>query len=1441
MRHAFFVLMLLVVAACSGGGGCSSGCAGCGITPLPAGFPQASVIADAASVRVTRPGLDFIAANLGTVAAKALQGSSGVLHFPIPSSTQQQSILGFTITIKICPNGPDPNSNPPKCTADIDIGNAHLHLDAITPHSLKISGTIPVRLLDLPINASVIGDFDVGMGEPVNGNGCNGGTPTVDWTAVPVDIELPLVQETRAPREGYTKIDADNAVTNVNLDKNKIFLCKDCGIFGGVCNGILGFVKDQAAGQLIGGVSKQLKSQLQNNTCTKPQPTLDPACPVGSHPDDPDPAKAKKCMFDSDPKSCVPMLLGMDGHMNLAAALQKISPGTQGGLDLVLAAGGDMDPAPDCQPNNSWTANGGCQTDANPPYDGHTPNGMTLGFLGGMLPQPQSTCVPVVDNPIPQNIPVPDELTRDGISPWPQGDPGPDVDLALAGRYLNYAATAAYNSGVLCLGVSTEQFQALNSGLLSVIIPSLQDLTFEPGRKSRAAGIAITTRPQKPPTVKIGNGTDIKTDPLLTITLPRFAIDFYVWSEDRYVRAFTYTADLTIPVNLQTGKDPKTNPNGGILPVLGDLKVASGGVTNSDLLWEQPQAIADSLTGLLGSIVGKFLGNGFKPIDLSNALKNFGVGITIPAGGFRKLTKGSDDFLAMFADLELTSGQMMMRTETRATIVDRVVHPEAMTLAGADRARFPKLRAALASPQDDGKGAVEYSWWIDDQPHAPWTTEHDATIDPAYLFLQGKHVLYVSSRLVGHPETEDETPAEAPFVIDVLPPAVWLDTSKDGVRVGAYDYVSPESALKARWRLTDGKGVVGAWTQWAPLATSGDVETGGATAVDVQVVDESENVGSVSQALVRGRPDPSLGSGGSACSCNTPGASGDMLAGGGAATIAAAVALLLAFAARRRRRATAAGFSPLPCSARACGLALGSLCTVAATSQGCSCGDSSAASATGCGSDCNHPCGTPNAQGLIGAYTSVAVANDGTIWVAGYNDADVTNGLLYGDLVAGKYDSGQQKVRWTTVDGLPALDDGAMCAPNDPTTWRHGLTDPGPDVGLWTSIAIAGDGSTPIIGYYDSTNHALKFASSPDGGSTWTSHIVMSAASSDIGRYAKLLVVAGKPVVAFLIVEKGTGGYARSRVEIATGTSSVPQSAAEWTMQDVIVDNQSPCRAKFCGDGQVCVESTTICQPTVSGCTPSDCGKSGSGLGSAPQACVTIQGKPTCSNIQDDTYIDTYPDAAGDYVAMASGPQGVGVVVYDRTRGNLVGAANQGGKWVAQILDGQVGENGDPKRKDTGDVGVGASLAITPNGDWHVSYVNGFTEALQYLNVPGGSLSKPLAPEVVDDGLKLGGQAYADGQHIVGDDSSITLDASGAVRVVYQDATAGTLHEATGAPGAGGKHTWTVKALSQPAGRFAGFFPHYVAQAQSVANWYRATDHSQSPPVVTGDVAFVAP
>jgi hypothetical protein len=185
-----------------------------------------------------------------------------------------------------------------------------------------------------------------------------------------------------------------------------------------------------------------------------------------------------------------------------------------------------------------------------------------------------------------------------------------------------------------------------------------------------------------------------------------------------------------------------------------------------------------------------------------------------------------------------------------------------------------------------------------------------------------------------------------------------------------------------------------------------------------------------------------------------------------------------------------------------------------------------------------------------------------------------------------------------------------------------------------------------------------------------------------------------------------------------------------------------------------------------------------------------------------------------------------------------VGVANGGSAWVATTLDGETGSRASNTAKDTGDVGVAASLAITSNGDWHVSYVNGIKETLQYVLVPGGKTS--LKPEVIDDGagLGVGAPAFADGLHVVGDDSNIQVDeATGTITVTYQDSTIGELRIATGAV-SGSTHTWTVRSIPQP-NRFAGFFPVRVPGMPQIANWWRTTDHTAKS--ISGDVAFVTP
>lgn len=876
LRRILIAALFLIIASCSGGG-CGSGCAACGTTPLPGGFPKTETSPNAAHVRVTRPGLDFLQENLAT-AEKALGTSApnGIASFPIPKSSQS----GAEICSVAMPS-------PAQCKADVNLGGAKLRIDSITPNKVKLDGLLPIRIKDLPVSIIgakayvVAGDTAVAPGNDLCTKSLRG-SDTMPFKEVPVNVELPLVTETRIPRNGYTKVDVENAVIDIGITKNDVEICDDTCGGAPFCQGLFSTVKDFAFSTLVTTVKNQVKSALGGAFCTAPAPSVNPPCPMGSEPNDKDLTKATACNFTGT-QECVPSLLGADGRLDLSKALINFSPGTQGGLDFVLASAGDMNPAPADTAVPAWAPR-------KPPVpaEDNNKNGISLSMLGGALPQPQTTCVTKVPNLRPEGIPVPKEMLGDTITGWPAGTPGPHLGFAIAGRYLDHAAASAYNSGVLCLGISTEQVDQLSTGYLSILTPSIKLLTFEQG----AGAAAITTRPGAPPKIKLGNGTDIKRDPLLTITMQKFAVDFYVFSLDRFVRFFTYTADLTIPVNIQTGKDPKTNPNGGLLPVLGDIGLANASVTNADLLLDDPAMVSGGVTGLLGGIVGQFLGGGFKPIDLSSTLASVGLGMEIPNGGIRKLTSGTDDFLAVFANLNKATGTAHEEADTRAELVEKIVHPASMGLTAA-RADFPKLRVHA-----EGIAAhpTEQTWWIDDGPHSAWTTAKDLVVDQDVMILQGKHVLHVSSRVVGDMASEDGTPAELPFVIDTLAPAVEAKRDGDRVAVRARDFVTPASALSARRRI-GGEGA--AWSDWAPLASTSSFTADAQTEVDVEVRDEEGNVGTVSLPLIRGKADSSLAAAGSGCGCRLAVGSGSENRWGSAAL---ALLALAAIGATKRRR-----------------------------------------------------------------------------------------------------------------------------------------------------------------------------------------------------------------------------------------------------------------------------------------------------------------------------------------------------------------------------------------------------------------------------------------------------------------------------------------------------------------------------------------------------------
>lgn len=1373
LKHLVAIVSVIVVIGCSGGGACG-GCSGCGVTPLPEGFDAAARVENAGAARLTQSGLGFLQQNLGPLAKQLLGGdaANGTLTFEVPTSSGSQLGIDF----EICPGGPDPAANPPKCVAEIGVGDANLTITPTAPHNLVITGTMPLRLQDLPIDVTYFFIPDSATGSLSGNESCPG--EVSEFAQIPLTVNVSIESDKDASHSfnGYSRVRIQEFSVDKNAIEDSLNFCG--GFTGTVLDWAKGFVVDFAYDALIGTVAESIEDQL----CRQANPDLTPSCPTGTN------DVNGVCRYGTDESAdCASIVLGTDGHADLGALLASISAGTKGGLDFLFAAGGHSD------------AGGGLTYgDLNP-----IAGGATLGLYGGSEPTPVSKCVKFSDVALPTGIPLPDELLGNTITGWPDGGE-PHVGIAISERFANYALAGVYNSGLLCLGISTETVDLLTSSTLSLLIPSLSTLALQ----REPQQVALMIRPGEPPSVTFGNGTNLTTDPNVRVKLNNASFDFYIFSLDRFVRFMTATFDLDVPINLAVTPD-------GLQPVLEDIGVANGKITNSELLSESPEIIAGALEDLIKGQVGSALG-GISAIDLNESLASLGLTLNIPesvegqgSAGLRRLDKGSDGYLGIFATLGVAPSmaqqqqQQQQQVDTEIALGDKHIDPAGLDARTITPDNGPSVTVLLDSPADSGAQPVEYSYRIDGGAWKPFSAQRILTLrDPAFR-LQGRHVLEARARIAGQPMTLDDTPAVTEILIDVEAPRVEIGPVVEGkVTLVAHDITGTADAL-VRTR----NGHDGAWSAWMPfdeaqvVAVSGADDDLGMDPLEVEIKDASGNVGTASQAIVRGK---AAAAGGCECSLGDGRSAPSGMIWLVAVALAGIVARMRGTRARLRKAAAARG------AARHV-LVASALC-VAAGMSGCDCGDDEDGPSDAAGSAGDYACVDtclPLNAGLAGAYTSAAVAGDGTVWVAGYLEGDPAREMSYGDLVVGTWNG--TEVEWTIVDGVPAepAPDGAVW---DLNGFRGGQAEPGDDVGLWTSIAISGSGA-PAVAYYDRTNRQLKFAQ--QAGDTWEVSVVETIEGGDVGRYAKLVFDGDTALVAYSAVEPAKSGAVTSKVRLAKG------GAGSWTFEDVVVEPATPCRKAYCGSDDVCVIETGLCTATESSCDP----KCASG-----SECVATANGIACADVYGDTRIDAYPDVVGAYVSMALGADGtLGIAYYDRVHGNVGVAAQSGGSWTTKIVDGQAADG-----TDTGDVGIGASLFIDGDGAWHLSYVDGWAESLKYARLADGFQAAPEV-EVVDDGLTLAGAQFEDGQHLVGDDSKVTVSGGGDVRITYQDATTGKLRYALGTPSGAG-HTWEVSVVEQDG--FAGAFSSQVEVNGQVelVNWWRTGGDT-----VAGGVSIVSP
>ncbi len=852
---------------------------------------------NAASVRLTDSGLGFLEQNIGTLAG-LLMGDDGsaVLSFEIPASSQSLVVAN----LEICPDGPNPNADPPECIAEVDLATAQLDVETITPHNITVTGPMPFRIQKLPVRVTwgiCPLCFDENLDIVLNDTAaCPGGDEPFKDLGLNVELTLEIDPLQNHTRYGYSRL----RLVEFDVEQQDILAgIAYCG--GGLTPTILDALDNFLMGFLFNFLVGSFTGPLEDALCQQTQPDLDPPCPDGSF------DVEGICRYGPlETDECAGSVLGVDGNIDLAGLLAGAGLGASGALDFLFAAGGHS-----TRPDGSGHHYG----DLNP-----IGQGATVAMMGAAVPTPVSPCVPEFDAQLPGNIPIPDELLANTLTDWPSNLDGPHFGFALSERYLNYALAQLYNSGALCMGITAETLGdavPLTTSLvgLGLGLPEPRNSMEELGRQKQAAPLAIMLRPHSPPVIEIGEGTDPVTDPLLLLTLTELSLDFYVWSLDRYIRVMTATMDLSVPVNLDVSAE-------GLQPVIEEIGIANVTVDNSELLRQEPGLLGTALQDLLGGLVGDFVGEALAPIDVNGLLGGLGLTLEIPPSGqgtpspgLRKLVKDSDDFLGIFATLGIASPvnsangpeQTSLppeKSDTTATLIDVEFHPTSLRFDGTAFGPAPRATLRLGSSLDDGTRLIEWQYRLNRGPWHPFTSERYLTVDDSALRLQGRHLVQVRSRLVGDPYSVDSEPAEVVVIIDDEAPRVAVLEDQHGqITIRVTDTVSGEARTRVRLRLgdwVDGEVQWSPWSLWQPTTELAPLEVDDAVFIEVEAEDEDGNIGTVTQELIRGRGATD----GAGCECRS---TGQPPSGSSWPPWLLTAGLALGVAARRRRRRTQQG------------------------------------------------------------------------------------------------------------------------------------------------------------------------------------------------------------------------------------------------------------------------------------------------------------------------------------------------------------------------------------------------------------------------------------------------------------------------------------------------------------------------------------------------------
>ena len=472
----------------------------------------------------------------------------------------------------------------------------------------------------------------------------------------------------------------------------------------------------------------------------------------------------------------------------------------------------------------------------------------------------------------------------------------------------------------------------------------------------------------------------------------------------------------------------------------------------------------------------------------------------------------------------------------------------------------------------------------------------------------------------------------------------------------------------------------------------------------------------------------------------------------------------------------------------------------------------------------------------VARYSSLAVSGS-TVFVSAYDGE-------YGGLVVHTFDKGSlaapQKSQW--VDGVPATGHigGDLNGP------RGGITDVGPDVGRYTSIAASAAGDL-YVAYYDNDNGDLKFAARYGGPlAPWSVMTVdgstpvgSTPTNGDLGLFTSIaLMQNGTPAIAYFRRgsydnnaknEQGTS----TALLYAVATKVQPQVAADWKVigagnlagadVDTLIRPPPPCN-NGCKTSELCIDDPNAangqrCAVATTGCSPACVGTN---------LCVKdsdVNGTPVCRTTEAAAILAELPQGTGLMPSLAFMDDHPVIAYYD--------SVNRAVKAVQGSGTGLLPSFAAPVEIDGHDTGAGAvqrdtgrfpALAISanpsaPGGRIAIAFGDRTSQQLVLYQSNGltahAAHAQPGAPgliHLVDDGRPAAGDPWHP-QSLPGAQTSIVFTPSGKIALAYQDATPVNLMLASYDP-------VTLKTVSRSTVRMTGstgFYPHLALDQTGAA------------------------